>query len=132
MEAAATPDEMMPTIEQMVSDGEFSYEAITDKEAIADAENKITENGFDSTVNKWFKSVGSGKVSKENTALGWAIFNNAANSGNRDLAVDVLCEMVNHQRNAAQALQASRILKKCCLPHSFTPRKEPYRIFRKN
>ena len=112
MEAAATPDEMIPTIEQMVSDGEFSYEAITDKEAIADAENKITENGFDSTVNKWFKSVGSGKVSKENTALGWAIFNNAANSGNRDLAVDVLCEMVNHQRNAAQALQASRILKK--------------------
>ena len=112
MEAAATPDEMIPAIEQMVSDGEFSYEAITDKEAIADAENKITENGFDSTVNNWFKSVGSGKVSKENTALGWAIFNNAANSGNRDLAVDVLCEMVNHQRNAAQALQASRILKK--------------------
>ena len=112
MEAEATPDEMLPTIEQMVADGEFSYEAITDKGAVAKAEDRITKNGFDATVREWFKSVGSGKVSKDNTALGWTIYNNAANSGDSDLAIEVLCEMVKHQRNAAQALQATRILKK--------------------
>ena len=53
----------------------------------------------------------SGNVSKKNTAMGWALYNNAANSGDTETALDVLSDMVQHQRSAAQALQATRILK---------------------
>ena len=53
----------------------------------------------------------AGNVSKKNTAMGWALYNNAANSGDTETALDVLSDMVQHQRSAAQALQATRILK---------------------
>ena len=112
MEAKATPDEAIPDIESLVADGSFSYEAITDKQAIQDADGTIRRNGWDASLRGWFDSVKKGEVSKANTALGWALYNNAANSGNIKTALDILQAMAGHQRNAAQALQATRILKK--------------------
>lgn len=112
LEAKATPEEAIPGIQELVAKGDFSYETITDKEAIAKAESTITDKNWGTALSNWKKDMAAGKVSKDNTALGWALYNNAANSGNLDVAMDVLQYMVRHQRNAAQALQATRILKK--------------------
>lgn len=112
MEAEATPDEMLPNIEELVVKGDFSYETYGDKEAISNAESKIKHTGWASALTEWTKSVENGEVSKDNTAMGWALYNNAANSGDTATALTILDNMVRHQRSAAQALQATRILKK--------------------
>lgn len=110
LEAKATPDAMVPTLERMVAKGEFSYDRYTDKQAVSDAESRIKTEGWQKTLNKWKNSTKDG-ISKENTAIGWALYNNAANSGDVETAIDVLDTIVKRQRNAAQALQATRLLK---------------------
>lgn len=110
LEAKATPDAMIPTLERMVAKGDFSYGRYTDKQAISDAESRIKTEGWQKTLNKWKNSTKEG-ISKENTAIGWALYNNAANSGDVETAIDVLDTIVKRQRNAAQALQATQLLK---------------------
>ena len=123
LEAKATPDTLVPTIEKMVEDGVFSYDVYTDKQAIQDAEDMLKEYGWLDTYTTWKQDVEDGIVSKQHTVQGWALYNNAVNraaeaadtDAKRDatqVALDVLDMMVRHQRNAAQALQATRVLKK--------------------
>ncbi len=123
LEAKATPDEAVPTIEKMVEDGIFSYDVYTDKQALDEANSNIKKYGWDESIDDWFKDVEKGVVSKEHTAMGWALYNNAANIAatttsetERTSAIKtslkILDAMVRHQRSAAQALQATRILKK--------------------
>lgn len=112
LEAEATPEEAVPRIEQLVAEGAFTYDTYTDKQAMKDARAEIEDKGFADTMEDWLASVRSGAVSKRNTALGWALYNNCANSGDLKGAVKILNAMVEHQRSAAQALQATRILKK--------------------
>ena len=123
LEAKATPDETLPTIQKMVEDGVFSYEVYTDKKAIQDAEDMLNGYGWLETYNTWMKDVEEGIVSKQHTVQGWALYNNAVNRATTatseaerktamETALTVLDAMVRHQRNAAQALQATRVLKK--------------------
>ena len=46
LEAKATPDAMVPTLERMVAKGDFSYDRYTDKQAISDAESRIKTEGW--------------------------------------------------------------------------------------
>lgn len=112
LEAKVTPDAAVPSIEQLTAQGDFSYEVITDKEAMSGAGNKITSKGYKTALADWVADVKDGKVSKANTAMGWALYNAAANEGDLQTAMTILNYMVQHQRNAAQAVQATRILKK--------------------
>jgi len=111
LEAKVTPDAAVPNIEELTATGAFSYETYTDKAAIADAESTIRDKGYATALAEWSESVGKGEVSKANTATGWALYNAAANAGDLKSAMTVLTKMVGHQRNAAQAVQATRILK---------------------
>lgn len=111
LEAKATPDEMVPSIEKLAAKGTFSYDAYSDEKAISDAAGKITKVGWGQALTDWTESMRKGEVSKANTAMGWALYNNAANSGDTKTALSILENMVAHQRSAAQALQATRILK---------------------
>lgn len=111
LEAKATPDEAVPTIEKMVEDGVFSYEAYTDKKAIENGEEDIKKQGWTQSLTDWFDSVKKGAVSKDIATKGWILYNHAANSGDTEAAITILDAMVKHQRSAAQALQATRILK---------------------
>ena len=112
LEAKATPDISLPTIEDMVLEGNFSYEVLSDKKAISDAEATIKGKGWTRSLTEWLQKTANGSVNKNNTALGWALYNNAVNSGDIETSINILENMVLHQRNAAQAVQASRILKK--------------------
>ena len=111
MEAAATPDAMVPTIQEMVEKGEFSYEVAGDKAAIEKAEAIIRDKGFQAALMDWTGTLAAGTVSKQNTATGWALYNAAAQAGDVKTAADIMSKLVYHQRNAAQAVQATRILK---------------------
>ena len=123
LEAQATPDEAVPTIQKMVEDGVFSYDVYTDKDAIENSEDYIKEHGWTQSLKDWFDAVEGGEVSKDTTTMGWALYNNAANKAQTstdaetrkdavETSIMILDAMVRHQRNAAQALQATRILKK--------------------
>ena len=112
LESNVTPDVALPTIEQAVLDGDFSYTRYSDKAAIADAKETIQNKGWDNSLEDWKKEANKGIISKENTAIGWALYNNAVNDGNMETAMDILGKIVTQQRNAAQAVQATRILKK--------------------
>lgn len=111
LEAKATPEEMVPDIETLALEGKYSYEVYSDKAAIADASRTIKRVGWAQALTDWKSAMKAGNVSKKSTAMGWALYNNAANSGDTETALDVLSDMVQHQRSAAQALQATRILK---------------------
>ena len=123
LEAKATPEEAVPTIEKMVEDGVFSYDSYTDKQAIENTEEYLTEHGWQQSFVDWLAAVNAGEVSKDQTTMGWALYNNAVNRASSatsedlrkeatETALIVLDAMVRHQRSAAQALQATRILKK--------------------
>lgn len=112
LEAKATPDEMVPTVEKLVASGDLSFDSYTDEQAMADADSQIQKVGWASSLENWTQAMNKGEVSKANTAMGWALYNNAANSGDTETALFILNKMVGHQRSAAQALQATRILKK--------------------
>ncbi len=123
LEAEATPDEAVPTIEKMVEDGIFSYDVYTDKQAIENGEDYIKKHGWEESLLDWFGAVEKGEVSKDITTTGWILYNHAANKAATETDVDarkeavktsirILDAMVKHQRSAAQALQATRILKK--------------------
>jgi hypothetical protein len=122
LEAEATPDEAVPTIEKMVEDGIFSYDAYSDKQAIENGEDYIKEHGWEQSLVDWFDAVNKGEVSKDITTTGWILYNHAANSGDAKTAIMILDAMVRHQRSAAQALQATRILKK------FSPEAQLYGV----
>jgi len=133
LEAKATPDEALPAIEKMVEDGVFSYDAYTDKKAIKDSEDYLKEYGWTTSFKDWMEDVEKGIVSKRHTAMGWALYNNAVNRATTtasqterreamETALSVLDGMVRHQRSAAQALQATRILK------SLSPETQLYRV----
>ena len=111
MEAAATPDAMVPTIQEMVEKGDFSYEVAGDKAAIENAEAIIRDKGFQAALMDWTGTLAAGTVSKQNTATGWALYNAAAQAGDVKTAADIMSKLVYHQRNAGQAVQATRILK---------------------
>ncbi len=111
LEAGATPEEAVPTIEDLTARGVFSYDPYSDKQAKADAEAVIRDKGYATALADWLKRVEKGEVSKQNTAEGWALYNAAANTGDMQSAMTILTNMVEHQRNAAQAVQATRILK---------------------
>jgi len=112
MEAPVTTNETAEKIEPAVLSELFSYEKITDKQAVSNAENTIKNVGWDQALVSFKSDALAGKVSKDLTALGWTLYNNAANSGNAQQAVDVLVDIVKTVRSGAQSTQAVRLLKK--------------------
>lgn len=112
LEAGATPDAMIPTIEQMVTTGDFSYDRYTDEAAMEKAAESIKGKSTSQAYTDWMVDVAKNNVTKDNVAMGWTLYNAAANAGDTKMAVNILTKMVGYVRNAAQALQATRILKK--------------------
>ncbi len=124
LEAEATPDEALPTIEQLVTDGEFSYDVYTDKAAISEATAELEKEGYPKAFADWLKSVEKGSVSKKNTATGWALYNNAVNGGDMKTAMTILNKMVQQQLNFAYSCGSFRLVaaQPCALAVSSTGR----------
>ena len=108
--AEATSAETVGEITDEIARGGFSRAVITDASALARAEQAIRDKGWDTALSNWTAEVRSGKVSKDLATMGLVLYNNAVNSGNAKVAVNILTDLVDHARSGAQATQAMGIL----------------------
>lgn len=111
MEAAATPEAMLPDIAQFIVDGRMSYIPVTNNQRATMAENRIRKQGYQEALSNWTSDVKSGKTSADIIAMGAQLYNAAANSGDTAQAMDILYNYTKAARAGAQATQATRILK---------------------
>lgn len=114
LEARVTPDGMVPTIEDAIESGDFSYETITDKASLARAKSKI-RRGYQAAYDDFRSAARRGNVSKDQITLGFELYNQAANAGTEEgtrQAMEILADIVSTSRSSAQTLAAMRLLKK--------------------
>ena len=107
-----TPAEFSDALREDAALGKFSHIAYSDEEALKKAERAISEDGWDQALANYKAEINSGRVSKDNTVMGIALYNNAVNSGDYATAMDIASLMVKNSTNTAQSLQAMRILNK--------------------
>lgn len=110
--AGATPETTYTDITRLLEQGGFNRAVITDRASLGRAEQTITDKGFQQALIDWTATVRSGRVSKDTTTLGLALYNNAINSGNTQTGIQILTDIVDNARTAAQATQAMSILNK--------------------
>lgn len=115
--AEVVPDSFIPTLEQAVLDGKFSYIPHTNEQAAAKARETIEYNGWQKALSDFHRDVALGKAGDELTALGIELANNAANAGDAATALDVLIDLQQAVRNAGQAVQAVRMMKQASPAH---------------
>ena len=109
--AKVTPDAFVPLIENHTMKGGFSFVPITNSETVTKAEAKIMDVGWDNALRDWTKDVAQGKAGDVLAAEGALLYNNAVNSGNYQLAMDILNDYAEMERHTARGLQAARIMK---------------------
>ena len=107
-----TPAEFSDALREDAALGKFSHIAYSDEEALKKAERAISDDGWDQALANYKAEINSGRVSKDNTVMGIALYNNAVNSGDYATAMDIASLMVKNSTNTAQSLQAMRILNK--------------------
>lgn len=110
--AGATPETTYTDITRILEEGGFNRAVITDRASLGRAEQTITDKGFQQALIDWTSAVRSGRVSKDTTTLGLVLYNNAINSGDTQTGIQILTDIVDNARTAAQATQAMSILNK--------------------
>lgn len=110
--AGATPETTYTDITRILEEGGFNRAVITDRASLGRAEQTITDKGFQQALIDWTATVRSGRVSKDTTTLGLVLYNNAINSGDTQTGIQILTDIVDNARTAAQATQAMSILNK--------------------
>ena len=107
------PNEMVTAVENNLADGAYSRLAYTDSQALQDAEAIIEERGFQGAKEYWLTQTASGRINKENSTLGIALINRAANSPSLHVdAMDLLSRYADYAKDAGQALQAMNMINK--------------------
>lgn len=107
-----TPAEFSDALRENAALGKFSHIAYSDEEALKKANRTIEIDGWEQALANYKAEINSGRVSKDNTVMGIALYNNAINSGDYVTAMDIASLMVKNSTNTAQSLQAMRILNK--------------------
>ena len=121
-DAAVTPDAVKQTINENIENGGYRYIPESNADAVASARASIKENGYDSVLRSWTADVARGKTSNDLFATGAVLYNEAIQSGNTRLALDILTDYQLLGTNTAQGLQAMRIIK------DLTPQDRVYMI----
>lgn len=110
-DAAVTPDAVKQTINENIENGGYRYIPESNADAVASARASIKENGYDSVLRSWTAEVARGKTSNDLFATGAVLYNEAIQSGNTKLALDILTDYQLLGTNTAQGLQAASIIK---------------------
>ena len=111
--ASISNNQLVQSLEQDAVAGGYSYTAYSDKDALTKAEDRIREIGFQRAKEEWIAEARAGKLSKDNTAMGLTLINNAANSGTLEghiAAHDLIGHYISYARTAGQALQAMNMV----------------------
>lgn len=111
MEAAVTPEAMLPDLAQMIVDGRLSRIPVSNRQKVTAAESRIRQVGYENALRSWREDVHSGKVSDDIMAMGAVLYNAAANAGDTRLALDIFYDYSQASTQGARATQANRILK---------------------
>ena len=112
-EAGITSDIFESELEQEIKNGTFSYEIVSDEKAQKHASDKIKSEGFERALNRWeIINEEDRKLTKNDIALGQALYNSAITRGNYKMAMKLAVDLVSNERIAAQNLQAARMIKK--------------------
>lgn len=110
MEAKATPDEMLSDFEREIVNGTFSHTIESDEKAVNYAETHLARGD---AQEKWDAVVnGSTMATKNDIALGEALYIQAAEQGDAEKAMKIAAELCAEATRAGQVLQAVRLLKK--------------------
>lgn len=112
-EAEAIPEESLGSVYQAVEDGKFDYVPITLEDVANKARAKIRREGFDATLRNWTAEVRAGKSNEDLIAEGAILLNNIANYDlGGKLYIDTLTDYITVTHNTAEALAATRLLKR--------------------
>lgn len=113
MEAEATPDSMIPAHEKQVEMGNYSHEVVTDKSALAKADQTVVRKGFEGALDQWRDAQAhKSKVTKDDIALAQKLYTEAAAAGDTKLAMQLTAELCLEATRAGQEVQAFHLLKK--------------------
>lgn len=112
MEAEATPESMLGEVAEAITRGDLSHDVVTDKAATARARRTVENKGWKGALEEFHQAARSGRLSKNNVALGQVLLNNAMNAGDSQMAIDLLVDYASLATAAGQTLQAQRMLKK--------------------
>ncbi|MEY8282044.1 hypothetical protein AAK917_12410 [Oscillospiraceae bacterium 52-8] len=113
MEAEATPDSMIPAHEKQVEMGNYSHEVVTDKSALAKADQTVQQKGFEGALAQWRDAqTTKGTVTKNDIALAQKLYAEAAAAGDTKLAMQLTAELCLEATRAGQEIQAFQLLKK--------------------
>lgn len=110
-DSSVTPDAVKQSINENIENGGYRYIPESNADAVASARASIKENGYDSVLRSWTAEVARGKTSNDLFATGAVLYNEAIQSGNTKLALDILSDYQLLGTNTAQGLQAARIIK---------------------
>lgn len=110
-DAGITPDAVKQSINENIENGGYRYIPESNADAVASARASIKENGYDSVLRSWTAKVARGKTSNDLFATGAVLYNEAIQSGNTRLALDILTDYQLLGTNTAQGLQAASIIK---------------------
>lgn len=110
-DAAVTPDAVKQDINTGIEDGKYRYIPESNADAVSSVRSAIAKKGYESVLRDWTAEVRSGKTSNDLSATGAVLYNEAVQSGNTRLALDILTDYQLLGTNTAQGLQAMRIIK---------------------
>ena len=110
-DAGITPEPVKRDINTGIEEGKYRYIPESNDDAVSSARSKIAERGYESVLRDWTADVRSGKTGSDYTATGAILYNEALQSGNTRLALDILADYQQLGTNTAQGLQAFRIMK---------------------
>ena len=116
IEDPATPDGFAKKLEQGVLNGDFSREIVTDKGALAKAQNSLNSStGYKKLYDEKFtKEMYDLKASniKDKMAMGKVIYEEAIKSGDTETATKVVGDLTTLANLSGQGTQSVRLMKK--------------------
>lgn len=121
-DAGITPEAVKQDINTGIENGKYRYIPESNADAISSVRSAIADKGYESVLRDWTAEVRSGKTSNDLAATGAVLYNEAVQSGNTRLALDILTDYQMLGTNTAQGLQAMRIIK------DLTPQDRVYMI----
>lgn len=110
-DAGITPEPVKRDINTGIEDGKYRYIPESNADAVSSARSEIAKRGYENVLRDWTAEVRSGKTGNDLAATGAVLYNEAVQSGNTRLALDILADYQQLGTNTAQGLQAFRIMK---------------------
>lgn len=110
-DAGITPEPVKRDINTGIEDGKYRYIPESNADAVSSVRSEIAERGYENVLRDWTAEVRSGKTGNDLVATGAVLYNEAVQSGNTRLALDILADYQQLGTNTAQGLQAFRIMK---------------------